>query len=101
MYDVMEIFTKSGKPRKQLWDLFSFKNMMLSGLLSRAVTHLYFDYAAFQQIPLLQIKRLHVMYFCKNIILRCHTLVMLGLALSQNTRFGGCVLYLSKTVLSL
>lgn len=60
-YDIMEIFTKFGKPQNQLWDLFSLKNVMFHGLLLRAIIHLYFHYGTLQHIPLLQIKRLHIM----------------------------------------
>lgn len=56
---VMEMFTKSGKPQNQHWDLFSLKNMMLPNLLVMATVYLHFDYSTFQQVPLLQIEGLH------------------------------------------
>lgn len=39
---LMEMFTKSGKPQNQNWDLFSVKNMMLPNLLIRLTFYLYF-----------------------------------------------------------
>lgn len=99
---VMEMFTKSGKPQNRHWGLFSLKNMMLSTPLLRAIVHLYFDYSTFQQVPLLQIKGLHVTQFHKNVILKCCTSAVLGLALFQTLgALGGCVLSLSKRMLSL
>jgi len=98
---IMEIFTKSGKTQNQQRDLFSLKNMMLSGLL-RAIVHLYFDSTAFQQVALLQMKGLHITYFHKRVILKRRDSAVFGLALSQTPgALGGCVLSLSKRMLSL
>lgn len=51
---VMEIFTKSGNPQTQHWDLSSVKDMMLPNLL--IMVTLYFDYSTFQQVLLLQVE---------------------------------------------
>lgn len=52
---VMEMFTKSGNPQNQRWDLFSVKDMMLPNLLIMVTLYLHFDYSAFQQVLLLQV----------------------------------------------
>lgn len=99
---IMEILMKSGKPQNQHWDSFSLNNMMLSALLLRAIVRLYFCYTTFQQVLLLQMKGLHITSFHKNITLKCRASAMLGLALFQTRgALGGCVLPLSKWMLSL